>query len=257
MLIRLSTGLLPGIAGGHHLDPDGLSRGAELIGWPQLELRVFSEWSKAEEIEIARLLASGGFRVTAVHAPVDFEKAAGFPGQSGVFARLSSRLLETCSLFQPECVVLHCWDLRLRGFDTAVMLESLEILSSRLGDTWLSVEAIPGFSLVIPAIAHALPQVRFTVDTQWCCLEGCAELMLSFAERVDNIHVQTCLDPEGNSVILGRNRYGSVDVLRFVEAFVENGFSGCLTLEPVGVGQGERGLIVKALELLHAWFGSR
>ncbi|KYK38880.1 MAG: hypothetical protein AYK18_00440 [Theionarchaea archaeon DG-70] len=101
----------------------------------------------------------------------------------------------------------------------------------------LSLELIPHISIPIPELAafldSHLDETFFTIDLEYTSKFECLEDVLSYASRVNNIHVR---DYDGHWVIRGKRRYlkpldGNLDFDTIFSTIAQSGYTGTYTLE--------------------------
>ena len=230
-------------------DPDATVEGVRRLGWPFVELRLWEEWNRPF-IDIASQISRYA-DVLAVHAPPVTERLLCLPDASP-----ARSVLQRCSEVATGCgakvVVVHAWDLRLSNFDKTTLIRNLNDEAARLAESGirLSIENIPGHSVLLPDIAASCPGVTFTIDTQWTTLENSWELVRTLTPRVDNVHVQSHISVTDDGPYLGRVSGGRFQPSEVLAGFVGRGFKGFLTLEPKGVSQNGEVHLTKALVML-------
>ncbi|MEW6308051.1 MAG: TIM barrel protein [Bacillota bacterium] len=252
LLVQCSTGALPSICLGERSTPATVAAAVQLLAWDAVELKLEGAWwSPSEFVEAARRLVDAGVSVATVHAPNRFERLLGFPGRTGEALALLQACLATASTAGASTLVLHGWDLRLPGFDPEQMVAGINACAEASGQVTLSIEALPGFTRMLPLIVQACPAVTWTADTKWATVDGGWEKLFGLAGRIDNVHVQSRIEPVGeNGVVLGQTEAGYCDVPATLARLAASGCGGAITFEPNGVRPGEAASVHRALRAL-------
>lgn len=251
-LVQCSTGALPSICLGERSTPAAVAAAVQLLAWDAVELKLEGAWwTPAECVEAANRLVDSGVSVATVHAPNRFEQLLGFPGRTDEALALLEASLATAVAAGASTLVIHGWDLRLPGFDPEQMVAGINTCAEASGKVTLSIEALPGFTHMLPLIVQACPTVALTADTKWATVDGGWERLFGVAGRIDNVHVQSRIEPVGeNGVALGQTEAGYCDVPATLARLAAGGCGGAITFEPNGVRPGEAAAVRRALEAL-------
>jgi sugar phosphate isomerase/epimerase len=251
--VQCSTGPLARAGGGSYDEVEKMVVGVSRLGWPRVEMRLWNKWPPADYVGNLESVLTTSVSVPTIHAPALTEEllSRATPDDAGV---VLDRCVQAARASLTRTIVFHGWDLRRPQFDEKALVRNLNALQERYAReplVWCA-EALPGYSTLLPLLERECPHLRFVLDTQWATVEGDLRMLLDRTPVISGIHVQSFLDFDSDgSIVLGRTRFGaSCDVREIVRELQVNGFSGEMTLEPLGVTQSECGPIRKALEFL-------
>ncbi len=237
VLVQCTTGPLAVAGGGAFDDIERLVAGIREVGWPNIEMRLWDRWQPARYVGyVERVLATGATART-IHAPPLLEGLL-----SGRTPDDALEVLDGCvaaaRVAGSRAIVFHAWDLRESSFDLRALVSNLHALHERYGGEEMAwcLEALPGYSRLLPLLEKECPYLQFVADTQWAAVEGDWRPLLDRVPRVTGLHVQTYIDVSEGQPVLGRGRFGAAcDVPGIIRELRVRGFSGEVTLEPLGV----------------------
>jgi len=251
--VQCSTGPLATAGGGTYDEVERLVVGIRELGWPRVEMRLWNKWRPALYVDYVEKVLATCVSVKTLHAPALTEDllSTGAPDDA---AAVLDRCVDAARTAGSRAVVFHAWDLRKTSFDLSALVSNLQALHEKYGREGLvwCVEALPGYSTLLPVLERECPHLRFVADTQWAAVEGDWRPLLDRIPRVCGLHVQSHVDfDETGRVVLGRARLGAAcDVPGIMRDMRAQGFSGEVTLEPLGVTHSGRGPVRQALEYL-------
>ena len=251
--VQCSTGPLAIISGGAYDEVERLVLGIRRLGWPRVEMRLWNKWQPARYVSYLESVLATGVLVPTIHAPALTEELLSRTAPDDAGAVLD-KCVEAARAANSRAIVFHGWDLRKPAFHRSALVRNLQALHERYLREPLvwCVEALPGYGTLLPVLERECPYLQFVVDTQWAEVEGDWRPLLERTPKVCEIHVQSHIDfDEGGRVMLGRARLGAgCDVPSIIRTMYAQGFSGEVTLEPLGVTPSGAGQIRRALEFL-------
>lgn len=247
--ILCSTAPLARLAHGSWSDPRAIIEGVSLLGWPSVELRLWDEWNRPF-VEVASQ-ARNYSEVLSVHAPPVTEELLSMSDSNPAHS-IIEKCIQCALVAGAKLLVIHAWDLRRKSFNMESIIRNLNNEANYCLDKGiqLSVENIPGHSILFPYLVDQCPQITFTIDTQWTALENSWQLVYTLTPRVNSIHVQTYIDVIDGSLRLGRVSGGEFEPGQVLREFVNRGFKGLITLEPKNVTENSDAYLKKALVML-------
>jgi len=257
-LVQCTTGPLAIAGGGTFDDIEGLVAGIREVGWPNIEMRLWDRWQPAHYAGYLEKVLATGVIARTVHAPPRTEDLL-----SGRTPDEAIEVFDGCvaaaRMAGSRAIVFHAWDLRKASFDPRSLVSNLQAVHERYAGEGLALclEALPGYSTLLPLLEKECPYLQFVADTQWAAVEGDWRPLLDRTPRVTGLHVQTFVDVSGEGeMVLGRGRFGAAcDVRSVIREMRARGFSGEVTLEPLGVTS-DRSPLRQALRYLAALVSS-
>lgn len=252
----VSTGVMPMCVGKKFDQYEGIFEaykkldidGVELVFLPEWETNhppltpTAASWSTSPKIEVnelVKLCIKNDLPVPIVHINRDVgnmlcstEKETRLEGQ-----KVLDNNLRGASILESQIAVLHMWDTYDQNLDIEKLFSNVYEVAKHY-QIQLTIENIPmSDKKLSPEKAWELlnvllpPDYGFTLDLNWCSLYNNFAALMSYQNKILNVHVQGYLSLDENNNYTLIPRVGNLDIIRSLAEICQLGYDRYITLE--------------------------
>jgi|SRR5690554_57867 len=247
----ISTTILPNATGKHFYEYSSIPTVVKQLDIDGIEFVFLPEWDeisrpltptsadyntikKIKVHEVAEFIKASSIKVYSVHINRDVGNYL-CSNDDGLILRgkqiLNENLLGAKEL-KAELVVIHLWDTYNDALDINKLYKMVYEVSKQYS-LKIAYENIPisdntlSNYKVWKKLYNIIPENHgFTLDLNWCSFNNDFDKLITFIDKIYNIHVQGYLD---NNVL--KPRFGNLDLLSCLKTLKENNYNNFITLE--------------------------
>jgi sugar phosphate isomerase/epimerase len=212
----------------------------------------FAAWNESNKYtiqELADRLREPGLPVLSVHANRDVGicLCSDHEDDGDRGRRLIHESLYLADRLGATVCVFHLWDTWKETFDPGELQRALYDIAPCYPNVKAAVENVPTHMEGFTPLDLAKRFRWITLDLRWAALYDELDRFEELRDRIANVHLRGTL--VGDGWVLERAPFGLCEALEIIRG--EWGYTGPLTMEPEGLGDGSWNSFVKAMSSLN------